>query len=877
MADISDPLRMATVCLRADGSSAESLQSAARTSFVYSDVPASDEQAGFGLWDQIDIGSEDKTVILWGRTPADPTTRPVDATEHLGPVELCWVLYRRWQAAQDGTKHNRPPQFLILDTGLETTPRSPAHAYVRSFTERTDSWMRVFTLDELPNYVTALESELAAHFQVPQPDVLQAIIAHQLHSAESGARLPSHHEISNLLGPMLLSPHRGREVLSGHRRALWHLLEALDGISQCRTASNGAASHVTGLKERYERLKVVLIDDMARLGWSDVITDLIGRPVETISDPDDILIFAERCIEPTEDANQEDVLLLDLRLLAGRAVSERIKFFTGLLGFARTKVLSRATRGAVRNELREDLEALATWLSLHAPGSEPASTLALLPRLFAILRPELPIVLFSSTNKRSVLDRLVRFPTILSGFRKPGVVLGGDGADQAIERLVETLDHASRLAGVGHFCARLRSKDPCPRHTWNERCRHFEVYIDESFVEREQPKKLIVSGLVVGYGSADEPAQFSQELESEGLVWGFDRDSPWQSSRPTRWLRKRPERTEVVARIAEMAGRRGMQLGVCRLTRPDPGLMAAQAVYQKPDYEYRRVLKTLMEVLYFDWGPAGGLGSAAEVSFHAATRVVVVVNEAAAKRLILLSRKFGLGLAMQDSRGPAWRVLDKNDLVRLHQRHREVNTGDEEAGFLRDGRTLVLGTLRSQCERLRIGHVIHGKLQGYSLSSEDLFALMGEACADRGRAWPPNFGELKGAMLLYYDKSVANPGLHGLLSPHSLPRQLHYLSDWTATIPFDALPDEMRQLSTEDAADGDFFKALDAARAAAGVGSEIDAIAILGELQWQKRCAERSAIPMIARSAAAAAQRVQPEHLLQLSRLRLAWSSAANW
>jgi hypothetical protein len=252
----------------------------------------------------------------------------------------------------------------------------------------------------------------------------------------------SHHSISNVIGAYLLTKATNNTVKEGKvsatndALALYAPLQMLLGITTGSDGSEGSWFDLGRNKEVITRVE--LFDDMAEL-WRPFLASALGiklRQVDVRGRPDGdfnwhaLIDFLSdengkpviRRLIPTGDSMEKAALFLDLRLFSARSTSEEVGFLKLLLKLAK-QLPSRNARklnlpwpGFSEAELRSIEDALDTQ---DQPSEGYHLALTLLPRLIAIADPTLPIVLFSSTRQRTIVEALLPYGNVITSFHKP--------------------------------------------------------------------------------------------------------------------------------------------------------------------------------------------------------------------------------------------------------------------------------------------------------------------------------------------------------------------------------------------------------------------------------------------------------------------------
>lgn len=305
------------------------------------------------------------------------------------------------------------------------------------------------------------------------------------------------HSVGNLLAPMMLAKALSKSLripagrmiseINPQRLALKSLVEAI-GLGKIRdSAINPAlpeegvlssARKISNIFGRRDGINVLLIDDQYSLGFQHVLGyALFGKAYDpdkaTEIDTawefksvagklnceirvDSLLTELER--NPPADAwtrprllRSCDVLILDLRLWTDK--SGREKFLLRLIetcdrlraheipderiksALSRAKeIVNRSGRPADGNG-RESTE--------ESEASE-IDSLALMPLLISHYDPSLPIILFSSTHQRALIEAVSHRANIITDFSKP--ILTGYGEDMTPSELGRSLHRALMTA-----------------------------------------------------------------------------------------------------------------------------------------------------------------------------------------------------------------------------------------------------------------------------------------------------------------------------------------------------------------------------------------------------------------------------------------------
>jgi hypothetical protein len=197
-----------------------------------------------------------------------------------------------------------------------------------------------------------------------------------------------------------------------------------------------------------------------------------------------------------------------------------------------------------------------------------------------------------------------------------------------------------------------------------------------------------------------------------------------------------------------------------------------------PDHVYRSLLRDNLELLFYDWLPHTVSPAPSTVAVHVATRVLGD-GSASGPELLSLARRFGLGIRLRNVAAKVPWGLSFLDCSSASF------SGSDLAGI----DAYVLVTLET-----RLVLIIDDKalsalppslsciprqpvtdLQVFSFSHEDVHPLVTEVFSRRPHRQPPHVIEAKGVRLEY--GSAPN------LTPHQLPRPIHFVADWVISKP----------------------------------------------------------------------------------------------
>ncbi len=282
------------------------------------------------------------------------------------------------------------------------------------------------------------------------------------------AGVGDHHSISNLIAPLILvrelencksDEASQRPALRSGSPTLEHfesLLRALNLLPPRQKQSTPITSPLTeefvqvDIFGQFSDVRFLLVDDDADRGYAEIISNLVsahGQKKASITSTTKPDVLAEWLEAPgageqfrligADRANLEsfDVLILDLRLFdeaaeTGRAnllqfLNRLIEFYERRPSLWKHEQLAKAVEAARRR--RESV------------GAAPAfQHLLLLPLLLSVVDPSLPIILFTSSRQRDIVDQLAHAQNIVMAFAKPAV-------NGYVERNIRPNEHIGQL------------------------------------------------------------------------------------------------------------------------------------------------------------------------------------------------------------------------------------------------------------------------------------------------------------------------------------------------------------------------------------------------------------------------------------------------
>lgn len=488
-------------------------------------------------------------VLVWDETPRKGSVGLVNIADYVTAFDWAVAL-----SLVDKTQHEDnatlPWRLLIFDLASEQHAGSETVQIFRRIQQGNSPilpWISVYSptgTSEL--LLRVLQMDPASYPQASDLDLLRRLWAGAL---ARPANPRDRHAIANLVGPqMLLANMRDRNVVPrteingnvGILRALERLMEAVGLVPEAGEQEPGPWFPPEKWRDYVDSF--VLLDDMHDVGWGAFLKRALGISADKtlrIRDKPDSADFGKNGTQalinlltdengrlrigqglPLFDSHKE-MLFLDLRLFIRRPVDQEIAFFERLLELAQAAPRSRGDL-PWPGFAPEEIQAVERCIKTRKVESEDYFVaLTLLPRLIALVDPMLPIVLFSSTGQKRIIDALHAYGNIILDFDKPRFFgePGGDVIGGVRVRFERALGRALCLL-KGRMAYQKLKADCCePEHSVSvaDEKPYVEIYVDES--RKVEEKEFRVGGLAIIYQSEDDAAEFNKGMLDE-LIWG---------------------------------------------------------------------------------------------------------------------------------------------------------------------------------------------------------------------------------------------------------------------------------------------------------------------------------------------------------------------
>jgi hypothetical protein len=341
---------------------------------------------------------------------------------------------------------------------------------------------------------------------------------------------------------------------------LWNLMgrELLNILSQ-ETQKSKILAAVSSLPSGM-KLRFTFVDDQWHHGWYEWLKSMfpLGTAFTVCPDPQFLLnqldVLKERDTDlrfkfdltppgTKADNNYANVLLLDLRLFSGNSTAEA-DFYKKLLPLCRKfevaesgslvplegplveGAFSRVKNLAWPGFCTEELKSATAWIAGGDGRTEAnhRACLTLLPRLLALTDMSLPIVIFSSTGQRSLVEPFDLYSNIITTFQKPHFFShqGGDILRSTYDKLATTFEYALAWDDLRRKCrdiCRLRSDnsdDAMPAfHKQVQQKLYVELFTDETQTSKSQD--FAVGGVFSVFNRIEDADLFDDVAVQNGL------------------------------------------------------------------------------------------------------------------------------------------------------------------------------------------------------------------------------------------------------------------------------------------------------------------------------------------------------------------------
>ncbi len=402
------------------------------------------------------------------------------------------------------------------------------------------------------------------------PEIQRALENMAQQWAASLVQGTDHHNVNNIVGPVILSrlldlqsASLGSPLLNAFVQKL-NWTNAVCGMSG--TPPDPLPNFETSLANSgIEKMRVLVIDDELERGWDGVVCGFLSKNLGSPASrheiprdqfarldnvkPEDSRIQIWGCSTPKQLLDKlgknpaerffvrdlqsplfnvdkdirAELLVLDLRLFREAGSQDSRAYILDLVTRVREWGLCKKENLAWPPIEESELQAVEGWLraSKSIDPTTEASAITLLPRILALAAPLTPIMLFSSTGRADIKQRLKPYRNILTGFSKPQALQDFATIRESISEFsfgvldgIRMLAFRSRLAKCMKIAGQVEEE-----HQNNLRIlqgkhsktrRHIDYYFDESGLSTN--RDFVLASAATVFESTDEAERLQKYL-----------------------------------------------------------------------------------------------------------------------------------------------------------------------------------------------------------------------------------------------------------------------------------------------------------------------------------------------------------------------------
>ena len=528
-------------------------------------------------WNWISADAEHATAVCllidWNGYPSDYPAFP-RVVEFLTPLD--WALALTYEQVEADSRQAGLPRIVIVDRFSHRHPGCFAVEMRRALVDALSGHVCIFSaldgLEDALAFTDILENagkpspDSTAH-RIPRLGQLRALC-----QAWIGYTLQSHdhHDINNLIGPLLLArgsrTQYGSDAMHPLENALLQLVERL-GIAPSDDCRFEGLVLGTSMKDvlAQGRVATVLIDDHADR-WSGFLKNTflgsdaryceVSKPTELLRSLSTVSAAPpfERSL-PIGDycAKEDQILFLDLRFFSYGDPRERF-FFKEVCEV----ILARTNAPSWRNDSHFRTEPMSArdhylfsqdeWcaasplddLDPERPFFPQAAKrvlecdaiswdaimdsrlhdnlVTLFPRLLAQVLFTVPIVLFSSTGRRDLTEFFKGYGNIVTVFEKPRTPFR---PSQVARSFQAALDQAARILKARRMLRKFAQHETTLRHQnpGGNKYYHVELYIDEYHPNNNNPNNVWVGGFYAVFEAEDLDTARTKALDFDDALY----------------------------------------------------------------------------------------------------------------------------------------------------------------------------------------------------------------------------------------------------------------------------------------------------------------------------------------------------------------------
>jgi hypothetical protein len=608
-------------------------------------------------------------IILWDGMPDDgnPISKPL--VPHLTPLD--WVLAFTIQKLILGEKTGVNFSIHIVDFTVKAyenayaslihgtlldelpwlnlyAPLVPSNAPYRKRYVYLDNLMGNYAIQEL-GYAVTMATALCDR----ESEVLERLknVADLWRS--SVLQSDDHHDLNNIVAPILMPIMMGRDDLSPERLsvimvAFLHRLKWC-GLFDWKTVKLSDA-------EFSSSLDIVAIDDQLAMGWDGVLGALVGispENVKAMPDSDQIEVLGSissinlygatnpNCLlkdlgitqdagtvkvdinlykrrkfdspKPLDSNSRPWMLVLDMRLFSGKISEEQAWY--GTLASAAIRIAEECKGELAWSgfDESEQIQHLANGGALDEAHTDTA--LSLFARLCALRWPSVPIIVFSATGRRGLTAKLAEYGNIFLSSQKPNVLAGNQGEQVAafMESWARELQAALSLINVQSSLLKLtRANNSVGKNnsTQTSPHKHIIMALDEAGDFTVDPQSAIGGVMLVAEGTSKEDAiknayVFQESLRKEGINFyeqpPYYTDASMPGNHVAAFIKKKTDISAMLKKVKNVS--RGITLSSFRYVIP----MQGYTTNAYKDEAYLRGLTRCIEIATCEMLPSLGV------------------------------------------------------------------------------------------------------------------------------------------------------------------------------------------------------------------------------------------------------------------------------
>ena len=462
-----------------------------------------------GLFQWLESGSR-TIVLVWDETPHVVGVGEVNILDHVTAFD--WVVGLTLTAS--GAPDAQQWRIVVMDLASQNHTCALSVRLLSLLQQSATPLLpgvKIFTPWTVEEMLRELASPITPHNGLMDAGLLRCLWAADL---ANPAFANDRHAIVNLIGPRVLLAGMSKTAMPPSASSpVVHALDQLMRVVGLVTPNWNRELAPWISREVWGPFvdQFVLVDDMSDLGWSDFLRAALGLGNELL----ECILEHWRGIPYIQ---KRIVVFLDLRLFARAGFDAELRFYTELVKMASGKL--EGTPGLKwAGFSASELEGITKCIDARDfDDYHYGRALTLLPRLMALESPSLPIVMFSSTGRKEVVDALKGYQNIITDFEKPRFF--GDGSSSVLtetrRRFERALGEALRMARGREACLSLERNVSALREM-PPGGKVAELYFDESGAENEA--RFCVGGMALVYPSEDAVRQLDRALANKRLTW----------------------------------------------------------------------------------------------------------------------------------------------------------------------------------------------------------------------------------------------------------------------------------------------------------------------------------------------------------------------